>query len=159
MGLNADRKTDREAGKSAGRETDKGYTLVELIVVLTILAILCAIMIPSYTGYIEEAHKKLYLVEAERVKDSIELYLLEQYPGEAEDVVGILEVISEHELDSPDSPLADYLLVDCTEGAYIRNLTVGKSGVVVTELIYIVDGYRIELMNGKQSIVPVQTEK
>ena len=32
-----------------------GFTLIELIVVLTILAILAALLIPALTGYIEKA--------------------------------------------------------------------------------------------------------
>lgn len=34
----------------------KGFTLIELIVVIAILAILAAILIPSITGYIEKAN-------------------------------------------------------------------------------------------------------
>ena len=35
----------------------KGFTLVELIVVLVILAILAALLIPALTGYIDKANK------------------------------------------------------------------------------------------------------
>lgn len=41
----------------------KGFTLVELIVVLVILAILAALLIPALTGYIDRAQKKQ--IEAE----------------------------------------------------------------------------------------------
>ena len=37
------------------RNKEKGFTLVELIVVLAILATLAAIMVPSLTGYIDKA--------------------------------------------------------------------------------------------------------
>ena len=37
----------------------RGFTLVELIVVLVILAVLAALLIPSLTGYIDKARKIL----------------------------------------------------------------------------------------------------
>lgn len=37
----------------------RGFTLVELIVVLVILAVLAALLIPSPTGYIDKARKIL----------------------------------------------------------------------------------------------------
>ena len=45
----------------------KGFTLVELIVVLVILAILAAILVPTMMGWIDEAKKKQYVLEARNV--------------------------------------------------------------------------------------------
>ena len=42
----------------AKKNTKRGFTLVELIVVLVILAILAALLIPALTGYIDKARKK-----------------------------------------------------------------------------------------------------
>ena len=36
----------------------KGFTLVELIVVLVILAILAALLVPALTGYIDKANRE-----------------------------------------------------------------------------------------------------
>lgn len=41
----------------------KGFTLVELIVVLVILAILAALLIPALTGYIDKAKQKQIVAE------------------------------------------------------------------------------------------------
>lgn len=41
----------------------KGFTLVELIVVLVILAILAALLIPALTGYIDKARNKQVVAE------------------------------------------------------------------------------------------------
>ncbi len=41
----------------------KGFTLVELIVVLVILAILAALLIPALTGYIDRAKRKSIVAE------------------------------------------------------------------------------------------------
>lgn len=41
----------------------KGFTLVELIVVLVILAILAALLIPALTGYIDKAREKSVIAE------------------------------------------------------------------------------------------------
>ena len=43
--------------RSLKKNRKKGFTLVELIVVLVILAILAALLIPALTGYIDKARK------------------------------------------------------------------------------------------------------
>lgn len=47
----------------AKKKSKRGFTLVELIVVLVILAILAALLIPALTGYIDKARKSQVVAE------------------------------------------------------------------------------------------------
>lgn len=44
--------------KKLGKSSKKGFTLVELIVVLVILAVLAAMLVPALTGYIKRARQE-----------------------------------------------------------------------------------------------------
>lgn len=46
------------------KKNKKGFTLVEVIVVLVILAILAAILVPTLIGYIDKANDKAVVAEA-----------------------------------------------------------------------------------------------
>lgn len=57
----------------------KGFTLVELIVVLVILAILAALLIPALTGYIDKAKEKQITAETRQVVMACQTLADEQY--------------------------------------------------------------------------------
>lgn len=57
----------------------KGFTLVELIVVLVILAILAALLIPALTGYINKAKEKSITAETRQVVMAAQTIADEQY--------------------------------------------------------------------------------
>lgn len=57
----------------------KGFTLVELIVVLVILAILAALLIPALTGYIDKANKEKVVSETRMVVMAVQTVASEAY--------------------------------------------------------------------------------
>lgn len=60
-------------------KSKKGFTLVELIVVLVILAILAALLIPALTGYIDKANKEKVVSETRMVVTAVQTVTSEVY--------------------------------------------------------------------------------
>ena len=65
---------------------NKGFTLVELIVVLVILAILAAILVPALLGYIDRAKEKQYVLNAKSALTATQAEFSSLY-GEGSDVI------------------------------------------------------------------------
>lgn len=57
----------------------KGFTLVEVIVVLVILAILAALLVPKLTGWIDQAKEKSVAGEAHLVLSAAQAVASEEY--------------------------------------------------------------------------------
>lgn len=65
--------------KKLGKSTKKGFTLVELIVVLVILAILAAMLVPALVGYIDRAKKEKEYQAASTVYAAAQALATETY--------------------------------------------------------------------------------
>lgn len=67
----------------------RGFTLVELIVVIAVLAVITAIVAPQLFDKADDAKAKAAAIQIEKVGNAISLYKLEvgSYPGELEDLV------------------------------------------------------------------------
>ena len=61
------------------KTNNKGFTLVELIVVLVILAILAAILVPALLGYIDKARQKQLTTNAEAAYVAAQALATEYY--------------------------------------------------------------------------------
>jgi len=75
--------------KKVGKSTKKGFTLVELIVVLVILAVLAAMLVPALTGYIQKAKEEKEFQTAATVYTAAQAVITEQY-GKNETMTGTL---------------------------------------------------------------------
>lgn len=64
------------------KKSEKGFTLVELIVVLVILAILATLLVPALTGYIDKAKEKTLVSECRSAVVACQT-LASEYYGES----------------------------------------------------------------------------
>jgi type II secretion system protein G len=64
---------------------ERGFTLIELIVVITILGILVALVVPSVAGYTDRAKVKATLADGKNLQTALLLYRAEKgdYPEPA----------------------------------------------------------------------------
>ena len=68
---------------------NKGFTLVELIVVLVILAILAAILVPTLMGYIDKARSEKDFSTAQAVRVAVQSVIAEKYGKSGADVTAL----------------------------------------------------------------------
>lgn len=61
------------------KNNQKGFTLVEVIVVLVILAIMAAILVPSLVGYIDKANQNTAITETRSVVQAVQTLASEKY--------------------------------------------------------------------------------
>jgi general secretion pathway protein G len=66
-----------------------GFTLIELIVVIALVAVLAAVIAPNLLTKASDANRKSATIQLEKIANSVELYRLEtgRYPDELTDLV------------------------------------------------------------------------
>ena len=107
---------------------NKGFTLVELIVVLVILAILAAILVPTLLGYIDRARSEKDYSTAQSVRVATQAYIDELY-GKGNDNVQKGDVLD----DAGNGKKAIFKLVGTTSDYKIDGQKIDITDLAITE--------------------------
>ena len=105
--------------KQMGKK-NKGFTLVELIVVLVILAILAAILIPALLGYIDRAREKQDILDARTLLTATQAELTEYYAAYSDTLEAGKSIIPE--VPSDKGPEAKNGDIDATGTAFAKKV-------------------------------------
>lgn len=128
--------------KNIYKANRRGFTLVELIVVLVILAVLAAILLPALLGWIDKAKEKKHLLEARNVVMATQSEATTDYAsGKFGSTVNYdAKFLTEHESEI-------LKIADASPGGDILDLDFSsrdsKTIAIVQKLIYVVDGITI----------------
>ncbi len=127
--------------------TKKGFTLVEIIVVLVILAILAAAAIPTMLGFVEDARGKTQIANARAAYVAAQTLATEKYAVTAgssseKDAAAVAAVTV--------SKVSELTGIDSSE---ITSVTPTVSSGKVTRLIYETAEYTITINVGGDAVI------
>lgn len=83
------------------KDNQKGFTLIELIVVMAILAILAAIAVPRFGDVLSNSKQKANKSNIEMIERAAELY----YAEEGKDVTKIDDLVPKYLKEVPENPV------------------------------------------------------
>ncbi|MEG2349310.1 MAG: prepilin-type N-terminal cleavage/methylation domain-containing protein [Hungatella sp.] len=136
------------------RRQNSGFTLLEVLIVIVIMAIMTAIVVPSYAAYIENTKEERYLAETQLVSAAVQVYLLEQHAAGTLNRAQLKKDLLNKSLDSEDFVLSDLLPEGSfTPGAKIRFVSAVLDTGEYIGLIYEVNGYEIDFMRGREPMI------
>ena len=83
--------------RRSGERSDAGYTLLELLVVMGILAVLTAVATPQLMGYFGKAKVQSVQLQIENIGTALELYYMENgsYPSASAGLKALVEATPE----------------------------------------------------------------
>lgn len=61
------------------KENEKGFTLIEIVIVIVIIAILATMLVPSMLSWIDSANQRTFLSAADSIKTSVTTQITNKY--------------------------------------------------------------------------------
>jgi general secretion pathway protein G len=79
--------------RSAGRDGEHGFTLVEMLVVITIIGLIMALVGPRVLNYLSESKVKAARIQIESLSSALDLFYLDNghYPSTAEGLPALVQ--------------------------------------------------------------------
>ena len=76
----------RTQRKSAGRVAERGFTLVEMLVVIAIIALIMSLVGPRVLGFLGDSKAKAAKIQIQSIENALDLYALDtgQYPSSSD---------------------------------------------------------------------------
>jgi general secretion pathway protein G len=71
----------------------KGFTLVELLVVVAILAILAAALLPKFLGYTDKAREAQIMADLSTMKSVVEIYAADEGAGDYPSITNVSAIL------------------------------------------------------------------
>lgn len=103
------------------KKVQKGFTLIELMIVVAIVGILAAVALPAYQNYTKKAKFSEVLAAATGVKSAIEICFQTNGPSSTPDMSNC---DTEGEI--------DYTLTDAEVGAYVSDVAIATNTAIIT---------------------------
>lgn len=121
-----------------------GFTLIELVVALTLVTTLVIVGVPMFSRVRENAKQKAYIAEAEMACAAVGTYLAEQSLAGTQSSWDIYLLLLMNPLGSEENPITSRM-GGYTKGAKLRSVQYNTSTFRYEGIIYEVDGYVIEV--------------